>query len=135
MPLIQTDITGQECWNVGVGPGGINAGFMESNIVRNTAGLSTFSGAGTVTTPVTIDNSVYMWTGTSPTNWTLTTPASPYSGEILEIATDTTITTGVSLVASSGQTLSAAYSGQTLNGGASVEFRYSSSAAKWFKLR
>lgn len=137
MPLIQSDILGTECWNVGIGPGGPNAGFMESNIVRNTEGLTTFTGASgaTVTTLADINTATYMWTGTSPANWVVTTPTSPYSGQIIQIATDTTITTGVSVLASSGQTLSAAYSGQTLTGNGSVEFRYASAVTKWFRMR
>jgi len=132
--VTSSDISGNETWNVGIGPGGPNYGYMSANIVRNTQGLQVFSGTGTIATQASIAVASYYWSGTAPTSWTLTTPTAPYDGEIVEIATDTLISTGITVTAGFG-TMNSAFSAQTLTANGSVEFRYSAANTKWYRLR
>jgi hypothetical protein len=103
--------------------------------MRNATALKTFSGSGAQTyTALTTDSTLY-WVGTAPTTWTVTTPALPVDGEILTLATDTTLTTLVTLTANTGQTLNSTYTAQTISAKGSVEFQFQLSSNKWFELR
>jgi hypothetical protein len=103
--------------------------------MRNATGFRTFSGSGSFTTQALVTDSTLYWVGTAPTTWTVTTPASPVDGEILSLATDTTLTSKVTLTANTGQTLNTAFSGATINAASSVEFQFQLSSNKWFELR
>ena len=103
--------------------------------LRNATALKLFSGSGAQTyTATNLDSTLY-WVGTAPSSWTITTPASPVDGEILTLATDTTLTTMVTLTANTGQTLNSSYTNQTLTAKTSVEFQFSLSTNKWYELR
>jgi hypothetical protein len=133
-----TNVSGNECWNAGQGPGGPSTGALCLNMVRNGQAFTTFSGSGAQTTTATQNNATMMWTGTAPTTWAITLPNPAFDGEIIEISTDTTLTTNVTVTAGTtpqNQTLAAAYSSQTISAGASVEFRFSYPALKWWRLR
>lgn len=116
------------------GPGG-QAQVSTVAQFRNATALKLFSGSGAQTYTATTSDCTLFWVGTAPTSWTITTPASPFDGEILTIATDTTLTTRVTLTANTGQTLNTTYTNQTINGSASVEFQFSLSTNKWYELR
>jgi len=133
--IVQQNVTGNECWNAGQGPGGTSTGFICTYLMRNGAAIATFSGSGAFTTQATPQQSTLYWVSTAPTTWTITTPVTPFDGEIISIGTDTTLTTMVTLTAASGQTLNSAYSSQTLSANASVEYQYSVATTKWYRLR
>jgi hypothetical protein len=119
---------------VAQGPGGSDDWASPQQLASG-AGLVTASGSGAITYTMRNQDSTYYWTGTAPTTVTITTPAAPNDGQILTIATDTTLTTMVTLTANTGQTLNAAYTNQTLSAGTSVEWQYSAATAKWYKVR
>jgi len=121
-------------FRVMAGPGGTED-FAFPNQITASAGLVVASGSGAITYTMRPQDSTYFWTGTAPTTVTITTPAAPVDGQILTIATDTTLTTMVTLTANTGQTLNATYTNQTLSAGTSVEWQYSAGTAKWYKVR
>ena len=133
--ITSTTLTGNE---VGVfaigGPGGPSL-FVPVSQLRNASALKTFSGSGAQTYTALPTDSVLYWVGTAPTTWTITTPANPVDGEIIQIATDTTLTTRVTLTANTGQTLNTALSSATISANTSVEYMYSLATTKWYQLR
>jgi hypothetical protein len=113
-------------------------GALCLNIVRNGQALNTFSGSGAFTTAATQANAMLMWTGTAPTTWAITLPNPAFDGELLEVSTDTTLTTMVTVTAGTtpqNQTLAAAFASQTVTAGTSVEFRFSYPLLKWYRIR
>lgn len=134
-PITQQNVTGNECWNAGQGPGGPSAGFVCMNVTRNGTAMTIFTGSGAVATQATQANSTLYWHSTAPTTWTITTPTPAFDGEVLTIATDTTLTTLVTLTAASGQSLSSTFSAQTVSANTSVEWQYSFGTATWYRLR
>lgn len=132
--LSSPTLSGNEVVEGSAGVGG-GSFFIPVSQLRNATALKLFSGAGAQTyTALPTDSTLY-WVGTAPTTWTITTPAQPVDGEILTIATDTTLTTLVTVTANTGQTLNAAYTSQTISAGASVEFQYSLATLKWYRMR
>lgn len=119
---------------VAAGPGGSDD-YAQSLQLGGQAGLVVASGSGAITYTMRNQDSTYFWTGAAPTTVTITTPAAPNDGQVLTIATDTTLTTMVTLTANTGQTLNATYTNQTLTAGTSVEWQYSAATAKWYKIR
>jgi hypothetical protein len=134
--VTQNAISGNECWNAGQGPGGPSSGFLCINQVRNGQGLLVVpSVAGSPTTSLTQNNSMVYWVGTAPTAWTVNLPSPAFDGEIVEVGTDTTLTSLVTVVAGSGQSLNTAFASQTISAKSSVEFRYSAGTTKWYETR
>jgi len=132
--VTQNSISGNECWSAGQGPGG-PATFLCIPQVRNGAAFKLFSGAGAQTyTAVEADSTLY-WTGTAPTTWAITLPSPAFDGEIVTVASDTTLTTLVTVTAGSGQTMNATFNSQTISASASAEFQFAASTSKWYRLR
>jgi len=134
-PVTQQDVSGNECWNVGQGPGGPSVGALCINTVRNGAALALISGSGAATTTVAPGQGVLMWTGAAPTTWTVTTPSPAFDGQYLVLGTVTTLTTMVTLTAASGQSLATTYSAQTLTAGTSAVWQYSRGTTTWYRIR
>lgn len=132
--VTQNQITGNECWNAGQGPGG-PSNFLCINQVRNGTSMALFSGSGAIVTPTTQSNSTLMWVGTAPTTWTITLPSPAFDGEIITVATDTTLTTLVTVNPGTGQTLNGTFSAQTISANGSVEFRFAQSTLKWYRTQ
>jgi hypothetical protein len=133
--LTSPTLSGNEAIEAAAGGGGGSAFFVPVSQLRNATALKIFSGSGVQTYTATPLDSTLYWSGTAPTSWTVTTPASPVDGEILTIATDTTLTTMVTLTANTGQSLNQTYTSQTLNAKTSVEFQYNLATTKWFQMR
>lgn len=131
------NLTGTEIIEAAFGTGGPGGtGFNTTTAaLRNGTGLKLFSGSGAQTYTALYNNSTLYWVGTAPTTWTVTTPSNPFDGEILTLATDTTLTSLVTLTANTGQSLNSSFSSQTISAKGSVEFQYSSSTTKWYELR
>ena len=96
-------------------------------------GLSASAGAQTFT--ATQANSTLYWTGTAPTTWTITLPSPAFDGEIVSVATNTTLTTLVTVNAGAGQTLDGTFNAQTIAANTSVEFQFNFAGLKWYRLR
>ena len=126
-------LSGNECWNAGQGPGGPSTGFVCSFLLNE--GIITTSGSGSATFQATIYTNTIVWTGTAPTTWTVTTPVTPYNGQLLTLATDTTLTTLVTLTPNTGQTLSATFSAQTITAGTSAQWQYNAANTRWYRIR
>lgn len=133
-PITQNNVTGNECWNAGQGPGGPSS-FLCLNTARNGTALTLFSGSGAQTFTATQANSTLYWVGTAPTTWTITLPSPAFDGEIISVATDTTLTTLVTVNPGSGQTLDGTFNAQTITANTSVEFQFSFGTLKWYRLR
>ena len=133
--VVPNAISGNECWNAGQGPGGPSTGFMCAFMMRNGSAFATFSGSGAFTTQMTNLQSVLFWVGTAPTTWTITTPANPFDGEIIQVATDTTLTSLVTVTPNTGQSMHTTFSAQTIALTTSVEFEYQLSSTTWFRIR
>jgi hypothetical protein len=133
--VAQINVTGNECWNAGQGPGG-PSNFLCLNLVRNGTALSLVSGSGTATTVMTTAQSSLFWVGTAPTTWAITLPTPAFDGEIASIGSDTTLTTLVTVTPASGQTMDGTYNSQTLTApGGSAEFQFSFGTLKWYRIR
>lgn len=133
--VTQNAISGNECWNAGQGPGGPSQ-FLCINQVRNGAAfLVVPSVTGNPTTTLTQANSTVYWVGTAPTTWTVNLPVPAFDGEIVSVGTDTTLTSMVTVVAGTGQSLNSTFSNQTISAKTSVEFQYSAGTTKWYELR
>src|SRR5438034_2255596 len=133
--LASFTLTGNEVVVAAVGgPGGPSI-FVPIGELRNATGLKTFSGSGAQTYQMLPSDSTLFWIGTAPTTWTITTPVTPYDGQILQLATDTTLTTMVTLTPATGQTLQATFSSQTLTAGTSLEWMYVLATTKWQRIR
>lgn len=117
------------------GPQGTSI-FIPVSQLRNASSLRTFVGlSGTQTYTAQTTDSVLYWVGTAPSTWTITTPAAPWDGQIIQIATDTTLTSLVTLTANTGQSLNSTFSSQTISAKTSVEFMFQASTNKWFQMR
>jgi hypothetical protein len=133
--ISQIDLSGNECWNAGQGPGGPSTGFLCVNTVRSSAPIQLVSGSGSATTALSGPVGTVFWVGTAPTTWGVTLPSPAIDGQIVTIATDTTLTTMVTVTAGTGQTLNASYTSQTLTAVTNVAFQYARSTAKWYRLQ
>ena len=134
-PVIQNSFSGNECWNAGQGVGGPTTGAICIAQARNGTGLQTFSGSGAFTTTALYTNSTLYWVGTAPTTWTITLPSPSFDGQIISVATDTTLTTMVTVTPATGQTMDGTFNAQTISANTSVEFQFSLAQLKWFRLR
>lgn len=136
--VVQQTISGNEVWSVSQGPGGAGS-VIGINTVRNGIQFATTSGTGSATSTAT--GGVLEWTGTAPTTWTVTTPKVAFDGEMIILATDTTLTTNVTLSAASGQSLHGTYSSMTITastaGTASpnLEFTYHAANSTWYRIQ
>lgn len=137
-PVAQNNVSGNECWNAGQGPGGPSQ-FLCINIVRNGAALTLRpTGAGAQTDTPTQQTGTLMWTGAAPTTWGITLPNPAFDGEVFTIGTDTTLTTMVTVTAGTSpqnQTLAATYSAQTLTLSTSAAWQFNFANLKWFRIR
>jgi len=137
-PVVQNTFTGNECWSVGQGPGGPSS-FVCGSGFRNGTGLQIVTGSGAATTAATANFSLYQWHSTAPTTWALTLPNPANDGQIVQLATDTTLTTLVTVTALTSpqnQTLSAAYASQTITANTSgPAWVYSLSLSQWTRIK
>ena len=132
--ITSTTLTGNEVIVAAIGGPGGSSLFVPISEMRNATALKLFSGAGTPTYTATTNDSTLYWVGAAPTSWTITTPATPWDGEILQIGTDTTLTTMVTLTANTGQTLSSTFSSQTVTANTAVEWQYNLANTSWKRI-
>ena len=132
--LTSPTLTGNEIWQVGQGISG-QSFFVTSGQIRNSPAIRTFSGSGAFTTQMLPSDGTLFWVGTAPTTWTITTPAIPWDGQRLTIASDTTLTTLVTLTANTGQSLQAAFSAQTITAGTPAVWQYTIGTTKWQRIQ
>jgi hypothetical protein len=150
--VVQNNVSGNEVWQVSQGPGG-QGGAFSINLSRNGTGFGIFcgtqqtingvangctaaAGTGAATTQATTAISTYYWHGTAPTSWTITTPTTPFDGEIISVASDTALTGAVTITPATGQVMgSGAISGATVGSKGSLEMQYNFATSSWWQLR
>lgn len=132
--VVQNQLSGNEVWSAAQGPGG-PSNFLSVQSVRNSSALILVSGSGAATTTMTAQQSTLMWKGTAPTTWAITLPPLPIDGQSVQVGTNTTLTTMVTVTAAAGTTLSATYASQTLTAVTSIEFQYSLADTTWYRIR
>jgi len=133
--LASPTLTGNEVVVAAIGGPGGSSIFVPIGELRNATAMKPFSGSGVQNYQMLPSDSTLFWNGTAPTSWTITTPTAPYDGQILQLATDTTLTGNVTVTPAAGQTLQAAFSSQTLTPGTSIEWVYTIGTTKWQRLR
>ncbi len=131
-PVVQNTISGNEVWVASQTPGG-QGQWIGIDTVRDGERLILQSGAGAATATAT--GGVLYWVGTAPTTWAITLPSPAFGGELVTLATDTTLTTMVTVTAGSGDTLHATYNSQTLTALAPVIFIYKASSKIWYRIQ
>ena len=137
-PVVQNNVTGNECWNAGQGPGGPSTGFLCLYLSRNGGGMVTQSGSGAATRTATQQESTVAWKGAAPTTWNVTFPNPAFHGQIITLTTDTTLTTMVTTTAGStpqAQTINSGLSGSTLTAASSKEWQFNFPDLTWYALR
>lgn len=131
--VIQNQITGQEAWQVGQGPGGPGA-FINIDQVRGSEPIFTKSGSGAATSTATAGT--LCWVGTAPTTWAVTLTPAPPNGTIIHLCSDTTLTTLVTVTAGTGDTLTTTFASQTLTANASFPaWQYFASTKIWYRVQ
>lgn len=129
--IAQNAVTGNEVWVAAQTPGGPGT-FIGINTVRNGRAMVLKSGTGAATS--TAAGGTLFWVGTAPTTWAVTLPSPAFDGEIVSLATDTTLTSMVTVTPGAGQTADFTYSAVTLTAATSNAFQYSVPTAVWYRL-
>lgn len=95
--------------------------------------IRTISGSGAAVTTAQVGTLI--WTGTAPASWAVTLPSNPTSGSIVSLATDTTLTTLVTVTASSGDTIVAAFAAQTLTANTTaISWQFYGPTRTWYRI-
>ena len=130
--VVQNQLSGNETWNVGQGPGG-PGGFITSNMIRNSTAMTSISGSGAATS-VGIGGTI-VWVGTAPTTWAVTLPTAPPNGTVQTLTSDTTLSSRVTVTAGTGDTIStgAQFTSATLTALSVTGWQYLSSSKTWFR--
>jgi hypothetical protein len=149
-PVVQNTFSGNECWNSGQGPGGPSTGFICLAGVRagvqlipvtnaNTLAPIVTSGCPACATTANLNYTTYLWHSTAPTTWAVTLPNPANDGQVVKLASDTTLTTLVTVTALTtpqNQTLSAAYTSQTITANTSgPAWQFSLSLLQWTRIQ
>jgi hypothetical protein len=132
-PIVQNQISGNEVLQTAQGVGGTGS-YIGIDTIRGTEPITTKSGSGAATSTAT--NGTLCWVGTAPTTWAVTLPAAPPNGTYLRLCTDTTLTTMVTVTAGAGDTLTTAYTSQTLTANTSTPaWQYYSTTKIWYRIQ
>lgn len=143
-PVTQNQVTGNECWNAGQGPGGPSA-FLCLNVARGgtaNAVLASVAGSftigGTAATAASADGGNVLITA-QPAAATITMPANPVpDGAIVGVCNVTGAawaTNVVTLAANSGQTLAQAATLTTLAAGTCAREQWNQANATWYRVQ
>lgn len=135
--IVPKNLSGNECWNAGQGPGGPSTGFVCVNLVAAIQPVATNTGAASFTIANNIATTILT---AQPAVSTITLPSSPVSnGAVVEIVNGTAAAFATNVVTIAPNT------GQTILGGnvtitnlaqhASVEFRYNLANTTWYQIR
>ena len=128
-------LTGTESWVASVGGPQGNSIFVTVSEVRNTAGyITTPIPSGTVI--ANTNAARYIFTAALTGAITITTPAQPFDGEMLEVVngSGSNFTQTITLTANTGQTVNSG-AVTTLTAISSVEWQYVLPSLTWFRLR
>lgn len=132
--LSTLQLTGNESWVASIGGPQGNSFFLTVSEVRNTAGyLTTPIPSGTVL--ANTNAARYIFTAALTGAVTITTPAQPFDGEMLEAVngTGSNFSQTITLTANTGQTVNSG--AVTLQAASSTEWQYVLPSLTWFRLR
>jgi hypothetical protein len=130
--VVQPTISGNEVLLTQQGPGGAG-NFIGINTISNRSLMTTVSGTGAATSVA--KGGTLMWIGAAPTTWAVTLPSPVAEGTKVELDTDTTLTTMVTVTAGGSDSMHAAYSAQTLTALTPVVFQYHVSDTTWYRTQ
>lgn len=141
--VIYTNLSGNECWNAGQGPGG-PASFLCTDVVRNSAQVV----AGALTGSLTFGTgslAQLRWGGnalitTQPlAATTFTLPPNPVpdgaKAAFCNVTGSNFATTAIAFTTSTSQTLNTAISLTTLGAGTCAEVIFNRSNTTWYRIR
>lgn len=156
-PVVQNQLSGNECWNSGQGPGGPSAGFICTNVIRNSNAiviLTAVSGNITVgsSTNLTFQSGSSFGNFPSaglnviitaqPSVATITMPPSPVvDGAIVKLCNGTNsafATNAVTVAANTNQTMvptGASVTLTTLAAASCVEYQFALANTSWYKVQ
>ncbi len=132
--LSPLSLTGTESWVASIGGPQGNSIFLTVSEIRNTTGyVNTTVATGNLL--ANTNGARYFFTAALTGAVTLTTPAQPFDGELLEIinGTASNFTQSITLTANTGQTVNVG--AVTLNAASSAEWQYITPSLTWFRLR
>jgi hypothetical protein len=156
-PVIQNQLSGNECWNAGQGAGGVTAGFVCTNVIRNGT-ANTLLATETGNWTVGANTNLTFVTGSSWSNFpssgetivetaqpsagTITMPPSPVTdGAVVRICNGTNsafATNAVTVAANTNQTMvptGASVTLTTLAAATCVAYQFSLSNTSWYKVQ
>lgn len=128
-------LTGDESWVASIGGPQGNSIFLTVSELRNTTGYRNTTVATGNFQAVT-GAARYIFTAALTGAVTVTTPAQPFDGEMLELANGTAsqFTQTITLTAAAGQTVNSG-TVLTMTAASSAEWQYATPSLTWFRLR
>ena len=141
--VVQDNLSGNETWNVGQGPGG-PGGFITSNMVRNGAAKVVAAASGAVTLGTGVysalaDGGLVVITTQPLATTTLTLPANPVpDGARVGFCNGTDAnfaTTSISFTTSIGQTLAQSVSATSLGKGICIQVMFNRATTTWYRIQ
>lgn len=142
-PIGQNQVTGNECWNAGQGPGGPSQ-FLCLNTARGGTANSvgTIGGAvtlGTTTTAPAINDGGNFLVTAQPSAATVTWPPNPVpDGAIVGVCNVTGsawATNVLTPAANTGQTMNTTAAFTTLAAGSCVRYQWNQANATWYRVQ
>ena len=133
MAQVQPQISGTTIFHGAISPGGTGYDYSLDTIRNGFQFVTTTGQTGAATSTAAGGN--LFWVGTAPTTWAVTLPLKPFAGEVVQVTTDTTLTSMVTVTANTGDTLHATYNSQTLTALTPVAFQYQLSSKTWFRIQ
>ena len=138
--IVQDDLSGNESWNAGQGPGGPGS-FITSNLVRNSVAkvLNAVTGTfGTGALASLSEGGLVIFTTQPLATTTLTLPPNPVTdgarAGFCNATTGNFATTAIAFATSTGQTL-ATLSITALTATSCVEVIFNRSTTTWYRIR
>lgn len=139
-----TDLSGNECWNAGQGPGG-PSNFLCSDVLRNSNQIVTTTIAGAITVGVSTGLTALRWGGNlivtaQPAAAVITMPPNPVpDGAIVGICNPTAAAYATNVVTVAGNTGQTAPAGATatittLAAGNCVRFQFNRPTTTWYRV-
>jgi hypothetical protein len=141
--VVQDNLSGNETWNVGQGPGG-PGGFITSNMVRNGAAKVVAAATGAITLgagayAALADGGMVVITTQPLATTTLTLPANPVpDGARVGFCNGTDAnfaTTSISFTTSTGQTLAQSVSATALGKGLCIQVMFNRATTTWYRIQ
>lgn len=134
-PVVQNQVSGNETWSVGQGPGGPSS-FLNIGATSNRAAITGVSATSPVTTTMTRAQSTLVWISSgAPAQWNVVLPRPAYDGQIVTVASGIPITSGVSVTSQAGHTMNVSATAQSISSTASLEFQFLNSNSRWYRIR